>query len=112
MIFGVGNQEKLGGIEKAIRVSDKEIVMCEELVKLLSRKEVAKLLRCSVGTVANLCKLGELAPLNFGTKGKCVRFLLPDIEQFIAIKRQASGRLPKVQAELQVPTSNKESRYA
>ncbi|MGL4941632.1 MAG: hypothetical protein ACRC46_00390, partial [Thermoguttaceae bacterium] len=30
--------------------------MIEELAKLLSRLEVAKLLGCSVGTVANLCK--------------------------------------------------------
>ncbi|MGL6248435.1 MAG: helix-turn-helix transcriptional regulator [Culicoidibacterales bacterium] len=73
-----------------------KILVQNEVGKLLSRLEVAKLLGCSVGTVSNLCKLGELTPITFGTKGKCVRFLRSNVERFIAIKLIATARrVPK-----------------
>ena len=56
---------------------------------LLSADQASKILGCSVGTVRNLFKSGELHAIRFGTKNKTVRVHREDVERFIADKRRA-----------------------
>ena len=58
---------------------------------LLSVKQVAQLLNCSVGTVRNLLKLGKLPCLRFGISDRVVRIHKDDVLSFIDQKRRVTA---------------------
>ncbi|MGL4942841.1 MAG: helix-turn-helix domain-containing protein [Thermoguttaceae bacterium] len=88
VIFDVVSQGKFGGIEKTIRVSDKDVNMNEErLSDYVTIKQAAEMLNISVGTVRNEIKRGRLCVVRFGLKGRAVRVIRESISALIRIAK-------------------------
>ena len=53
-----------------------------QIVPLLTKKEAAEMLKCSLGHVSNAINSGELLAIRFGRR--CVRISPMDVEAYIA----------------------------